>query len=149
VHAQLTNNHTVQRCTRTSTTMSSCTVAPGPLLRSAYQGAHAEYFSTTKKGQALRVLGRLAPRRLNLLPPPAAGSPSARVPRAGEIRELKLELNAVDKSKKKDAVKKVIAATTVGKGVSPLFPSVSASLHTPKSYSYAYGRPAVHFTGAG
>ncbi|KAI3434578.1 hypothetical protein D9Q98_002648 [Chlorella vulgaris] len=53
--------------------MSSCTVAPGPLLRSAYQGAHAEYFSTTKKG---------------------------------EIRELKLELNAVDKSKKKDAVKK-------------------------------------------
>jgi AP-1 complex subunit beta-1 len=41
---------------------------------------------------------------------------------AGEIHELKQELCAVDKSKKKDAVKKVIAAMTVGKDVSPLFP---------------------------
>jgi hypothetical protein len=38
VHAQLTNNHTVQRCMRTSTMMSSCTVAPGPLLRPAERG---------------------------------------------------------------------------------------------------------------
>ena len=41
---------------------------------------------------------------------------------AGEIHELKQELCALDKSKKKDAVKKVIAAMTVGKDVSPLFP---------------------------
>lgn len=41
---------------------------------------------------------------------------------AGEIHELKVELGALDKSKKKDAVKKVIAAMTVGKDVSPLFP---------------------------
>lgn len=33
-----------------------------------------------------------------------------------------MELGALDKSKKKDAVKKVIAAMTVGKDVSPLFP---------------------------
>ena len=44
------------------------------------------------------------------------------LPPAGEIHELKQELVAVDKSKKKDAVKKVIAAMTVGKDVSPLFP---------------------------
>ena len=60
---------------------------------------------------------------------------------------MKLELNAVDKYKKKDAVKKVIAAMTVGKDVSPLFPGVSAPLQAPKPS--AYGRPAVHFTGAG
>ncbi|KAL4853994.1 Beta-adaptin-like protein C [Chlorella vulgaris] len=48
----------------------------------------------------------------------------------GEIHELKLELNAVDKSKKKDAVKKVIAAMTVGKDVSPLFPDVINQMQT-------------------
>lgn len=41
---------------------------------------------------------------------------------AGEILEFKQDLNAMDRSKKKDAVKKVIAAMTVGKDVSSLFP---------------------------
>jgi AP-1 complex subunit beta-1 len=48
----------------------------------------------------------------------------------GEIHELKQELSAVDKSKKKDAVKKVIAAMTVGKDVSPLFPDVINQMQT-------------------
>ena len=43
---------------------------------------------------------------------------------AGEIHEYKEDLASLDKSKKKDAVKKVIAAMTVGKDVSMLFPHV-------------------------
>ena len=43
---------------------------------------------------------------------------------AGEILEFKSELHSSDKSKRKDAVKKVIAAMTVGKDVSMLFPDV-------------------------
>ena len=39
----------------------------------------------------------------------------------GEIRELQDELANQDREKKKDAVKKVIAAMTVGKDVSMLF----------------------------
>ena len=46
---------------------------------------------------------------------PVTATPGA--PLAGEIHELKVELGALDKSKKKDAVKKVIAAMTVGKPV--------------------------------
>lgn len=38
--------------------------------------------------------------------------------------EFKHDLHSLDKSKKKDAVKKVIAAMTVGKDVSVLFPDV-------------------------
>lgn len=41
---------------------------------------------------------------------------------AGEIHELKQELGLQDKGKRKEAIKKVIAAMTVGKDVSPLFP---------------------------
>jgi AP-1 complex subunit beta-1 len=36
---------------------------------------------------------------------------------AGEIHELKEELHSLDRPKKKEAVKKVIAAMTVGKDV--------------------------------
>lgn len=39
----------------------------------------------------------------------------------GEIFELKAELNNEKKEKRKEAVKKVIAAMTVGKDVSSLF----------------------------
>ncbi|EEQ98643.1 beta adaptin protein, putative [Perkinsus marinus ATCC 50983] len=42
----------------------------------------------------------------------------------GEIHELKEELNSPNKEKKKEAIKKVIAAMTVGKDVSALFPDV-------------------------
>ena len=42
----------------------------------------------------------------------------------GELFELKEELNSLNKDKKKDAVKKVIASMTVGKDVSSLFPDV-------------------------
>ncbi|CAK0783703.1 hypothetical protein CVIRNUC_006902 [Coccomyxa viridis] len=48
----------------------------------------------------------------------------------GEIHELKEELRVVDKSRKKDAVKKVIAAMTVGKDVSPIFPDVVNCMQT-------------------
>lgn len=48
----------------------------------------------------------------------------------GEIQELKEELHANDKSKQKDAVKKVIANMTVGKDVSALFADVVNCIQT-------------------
>ena len=48
----------------------------------------------------------------------------------GEIQELKDELHSLDKQKKKDAVKKVIASMTVGKDVSTLFPDVVQCMQT-------------------
>ena len=48
----------------------------------------------------------------------------------GEIHELKEELNNPKMEKKKDAVKKVIAAMTVGKDVSMLFPQVVNCMQT-------------------
>jgi len=48
----------------------------------------------------------------------------------GEIQELKEELHLNDKAKQKDAVKKVIAAMTVGKDVSALFPDVVNCIQT-------------------
>lgn len=49
---------------------------------------------------------------------------------AGEIHELKEELASLDRLKKKEAVKKVIAAMTVGKDVSMLFPAVVNNMQT-------------------
>lgn len=49
---------------------------------------------------------------------------------AGEIHELKEELGSPDRSRRKDAVKKVIAAMTVGKDVSMLFPNVVNCMQT-------------------
>jgi AP-1 complex subunit beta-1 len=49
---------------------------------------------------------------------------------AGEIQEFKQELNNPDRSKRKDAVKRVIAAMTVGKDVSSLFPDVVNCMQT-------------------
>ncbi|KAJ1479608.1 armadillo-type protein [Baffinella frigidus] len=49
----------------------------------------------------------------------------------GEIHELKEELHTNDKQKQKEAVKKVIAAMTVGKDVSMLFPDVCSCMQTP------------------
>jgi hypothetical protein len=49
---------------------------------------------------------------------------------SGEIHELKEELASLDRPRKKDAVKKVIAAMTVGKDVSMLFPSVVNCMQT-------------------
>ncbi len=48
----------------------------------------------------------------------------------GEIHELKEELRAMDRGKRKAAVKKVIAAMTVGKDVSMLFPDVVNCMQT-------------------
>ncbi|VAI04967.1 unnamed protein product [Triticum turgidum subsp. durum] len=48
----------------------------------------------------------------------------------GEIPELKEELNSQYKDKRKDAVKKVIAAMTVGKDVSSLFTDVVNCMQT-------------------
>lgn len=49
---------------------------------------------------------------------------------AGEIHEFKEELRSLDRPKKKEAVKKVIAAMTVGKDVSMLFPDVVNCMQT-------------------
>ena len=49
---------------------------------------------------------------------------------AGEIHEFKEDLRSLDRSKKKEAVKKVIAAMTVGKDVSMLFPDVVNCMQT-------------------
>lgn len=49
----------------------------------------------------------------------------------GEIHELREELRSQSKDKKKDAVKKVIAAMTVGKDVSMLFTDVVNCMQTP------------------
>lgn len=48
----------------------------------------------------------------------------------GELHELKDELHSSSKEKKKEAVKKVIAAMTVGKDVSSLFPDVLNCMQT-------------------
>eukprot|EP00742_Colponemidia_sp_Colp-10_P000826 GILJ01000896.1.p1 GENE.GILJ01000896.1~~GILJ01000896.1.p1 ORF type:complete len:928 (+),score=203.16 GILJ01000896.1:51-2786(+) len=48
----------------------------------------------------------------------------------GEIAELQEELNHQNKDRKKEAVKKVIAAMTVGKDVSSLFPHVVKCMET-------------------
>jgi AP-1 complex subunit beta-1 len=49
---------------------------------------------------------------------------------AGEIHELKEELNSLKEDKKKEAVKKVIAFMTVGKDVSMLFTDVLSCMQT-------------------
>lgn len=48
----------------------------------------------------------------------------------GEMFELKAELNSDKRDRRKDAVKKVIAAMTVGKDVSSLFPDVLNCMQT-------------------
>ena len=48
----------------------------------------------------------------------------------GEIHEYKEELHVTDESRRMDAVKKVIAAMTVGKDMSSLFPDVVQSMQT-------------------
>ncbi|OII76433.1 AP-2 complex beta subunit protein [Cryptosporidium andersoni] len=48
----------------------------------------------------------------------------------GEIQELKDELHSANKDRKKEAVKKVIAAMTIGKDVSSLFPDVVNCMQT-------------------
>lgn len=47
-----------------------------------------------------------------------------------EVQSLQADLNAVKPEKKKEAVKKVIAAMTIGKDVSSLFPHVLKSIET-------------------
>lgn len=49
---------------------------------------------------------------------------------AGEIYELKKELNSEHRQERSDAVKKVIASMTVGKDVSGLFPDVLKNMQT-------------------
>ena len=51
--------------------------------------------------------------------------------RRGEIPELQEELNSVKQDQKKEAIKKVIAAMTVGKDVSALFPHVVKCMELP------------------
>eukprot|EP00923_Selenidium_pygospionis_P031679 GHVN01056059.1.p1 GENE.GHVN01056059.1~~GHVN01056059.1.p1 ORF type:complete len:925 (-),score=148.10 GHVN01056059.1:712-3486(-) len=53
-----------------------------------------------------------------------------RTTRRGEIHELQEELHSTNKDKKKEAVKKVIAAMTVGKDVGKLFPDVVNCMQT-------------------
>ncbi|CAK5271449.1 unnamed protein product [Mycena citricolor] len=55
---------------------------------------------------------------------------SARAPRKGENYELSVDLNSGYADKRKDAIKRVIAAMTVGKDVSGLFPDVLKNMQT-------------------
>jgi len=55
---------------------------------------------------------------------------------AGEIHELREELSNPKMEKKKDAVKKVIAAMTVGKDVSMLFTDVVNCIQTVRRAAY-------------
>ena len=65
-------------------------------------------------------------------PPPPTPSPSSHpLPSlSGEIHELREDLRALDRARAKDAVKRVIAAMTVGKDVSALFPDVANLMQT-------------------
>jgi len=49
---------------------------------------------------------------------------------AGEIREFQQDLNSANPAKKKDAIKKIIAAMTVGTDVSQLFSDVIRNMQT-------------------
>merc|ERR1719316_1877346 len=66
--------------------------------------------------------------------PPAGKQRDARyfdaAGKRGEIHELKEELNHASKERKKDALKKVIQAMTVGSDVSSLFPDVVNCMQT-------------------
>ncbi|TFL01783.1 clathrin binding protein [Pterulicium gracile] len=55
---------------------------------------------------------------------------SVRGPRKGENYELSIDLNSEYRDKRKDAIKRVIAAMTVGKDVSGLFPDVLKNMQT-------------------
>ena len=50
--------------------------------------------------------------------------------RSIEIQDLQVDLNSLKPEKKKEAIKKVIAAMTIGKDVSSLFPHVIKSIET-------------------
>ena len=82
-------------------------------------GNDSKYFQTTKKGAPLRLAQRS--------PSQALKQPW----RAGEIHELREELSSPKMEKKKETVKKVIAAMTVGKDVSMLFTDVVNCIQTP------------------
>lgn len=66
----------------------------------------------------------------------------------GEIHELKRELDNPQESVKKEAIKKVIAAMTVGKDVSMLFPDVVKCIRTTNlgnSPSSSFGNSSSSF----
>ena len=102
----------------------------------------AKFFSTTKKGanlllspakrcQAVMAISTQRALLSLLIPSLPAEVASAHHPlRTGEIHELKEELRTMDRGKRKAAVKKVIAAMTVGKDVSMLFPDVVNCMQT-------------------
>ena len=76
------------------------------------------------------------------LPPPS-------LPLAGEIHELREDLRSLDRARAKDAVKRVIAAMTVGKDVSALFPDVANLMQTgeeeERERERGEGGTAAHF----
>lgn len=96
--------------------------------------ADGKYFATTKKGGWAWSLPEQRP-AIQGSARSAVDHPSfywtlASVHAAGEIHELREELASLDRPKKKEAVKKVIAAMTVGKDVSMLFPHVVNCMQT-------------------
>ena len=92
-------------------------------------GKDAKYFSSSKKGALAPPRPPRARARARVPPPPVA-TRAAVVGRAGEIPDLRTELNSQDREEQKDAVKKVIAAITVGKDMSELFPDVINCMQT-------------------
>eukprot|EP00964_Phaeocystis_antarctica_P113220 scaffold77290_cov58-Phaeocystis_antarctica.AAC.1 len=90
-------------------------------------GNDSKYFQTTKKGAPQRQLASSAAVRDRAFGTHPADLASCA---AGEIGELKEELANPKMEKKKEAVKKVIAAMTVGKDVSMLFTDVLNCIQT-------------------
>jgi Adaptin N terminal region len=92
----------------------------------------SKYFTTTKKGEASFGPNRHTSKvkREDFDGRFSGVVECSSVAATGEIHEFKEELRTLDRSKRKDAVKKVIAAMTVGKDVSMLFPDVVNCMQT-------------------
>lgn len=71
---------------------------------------------------------------------------SIRAPRKGENYELSVDLNSEYRDKRKDAIKRVIASMTVGKGgfLSSQYPIRSNMYIIPRCQRPVPGRPQEH-----
>jgi hypothetical protein len=103
--------------------------APPPRCRRD-RGAIGARDGRRRRGR--RAPGEAAPRHPRTARPGPAFPPfsPSSPPLSGEIHELREDLRSLDRSRAKDAVKKVIAAMTVGKDVSALFPDVANCMQT-------------------
>jgi hypothetical protein len=99
-------------------------------------GQDSKYFSSTKKGEVSELRVELAATDVDMMKVRAARSPllSPRLLRcshaAGNVLPLPPAAAHPTPTRAQDAVKKVIAAITVGKDMSALFPDVVNCMRT-------------------